>query len=303
MSLAKYLLIVAREDDPEPRHPRHPRVLPPPAGARRLGDRPALPDPDDDRHARLFRPRPEPGLEGRDRRRRPERGGRCRPSCPPACGCPTASATRGSRCPACSRSQGPTYRRRAAGDRARFCRVVRPRRPDPRLPADRDRRRQRVRRADAERNFLWVTFTRSNPAADIDGIGAFIDQKHWGCTGPLVIDARIKPHHAPPLVDDPEIERRVDRPGRARRAVARDLLTQPRLSPYPGLSRLVVSPTGSRRGSAMNDRPSRKPDRRRFMQTTLGLGLCVPLIGRGAPGEEPRAIPRATASSPPGSRC
>ena len=22
-------------------------------------------------------------------------------------------------------------------------------------------------------NFLWVTFTRSNPAADIDGIGAF----------------------------------------------------------------------------------------------------------------------------------
>ena len=55
-------------------------------------------------------------------------------------------------------------------------------------------------------NFLWVTFTRSNPAADIDGIDAFIDQKHWGCRGPLVIDARIKPHHAPPLVDDPEIE-------------------------------------------------------------------------------------------------
>jgi 4-hydroxy-3-polyprenylbenzoate decarboxylase len=61
-----------------------------------------------------------------------------------------------------------------------------------------------------ERNFLWVAFTRSNPAADIDGIGSFLDQKHWGCTGPLVIDARIKPHHAPPLVDDPEIERRVD---------------------------------------------------------------------------------------------
>jgi 4-hydroxy-3-polyprenylbenzoate decarboxylase len=60
------------------------------------------------------------------------------------------------------------------------------------------------------RNFLWVTFTRSNPAADIDGVGAFTTQKHWGCTGPLVIDARIKPHHAPPLVDDPEIERRVD---------------------------------------------------------------------------------------------
>jgi len=65
--------------------------------------------------------------------------------------------------------------------------------------------------ARSERNFLWVTFTRSDPAADIDGIGAFIDKKHWGCTGPLVIDARIKPHHAPPLVDDPEIEHRVDR--------------------------------------------------------------------------------------------
>jgi 4-hydroxy-3-polyprenylbenzoate decarboxylase len=60
------------------------------------------------------------------------------------------------------------------------------------------------------RNFLWVTFTRSNPAADIDGIGAFTHQKHWGCEGALVIDARIKPHHAPPLVEDPAVSRRVD---------------------------------------------------------------------------------------------
>ena len=59
-------------------------------------------------------------------------------------------------------------------------------------------------------NLLWVTFTRSDPAADIDGVGAFIDRKHWGCTGPLAIDARIKAHHAPPLEDDPEVERRVD---------------------------------------------------------------------------------------------
>jgi 4-hydroxy-3-polyprenylbenzoate decarboxylase len=64
--------------------------------------------------------------------------------------------------------------------------------------------------AESVRNFLWVAFTRSDPAADIDGVGAFIDKKHWGCTGALVIDARIKPHHAPPLVDDPAIERRVD---------------------------------------------------------------------------------------------
>ncbi|WZO96726.1 UbiD family decarboxylase [Isosphaeraceae bacterium EP7] len=59
-------------------------------------------------------------------------------------------------------------------------------------------------------NFLWVTFTRSNPAADIDGIRSFSDRKHWGCRGPLVIDARVKSQHAPPLIDDPEIERKVD---------------------------------------------------------------------------------------------
>jgi 4-hydroxy-3-polyprenylbenzoate decarboxylase len=58
-------------------------------------------------------------------------------------------------------------------------------------------------------NFLWVTFTRSNPAADINGIGAFTAQKHWGCHGSLVIDARIKPHHSPPLIEDPEVTRRV----------------------------------------------------------------------------------------------
>lgn len=62
-------------------------------------------------------------------------------------------------------------------------------------------------------NFLWVTFTRSNPAADIDGVGRFTHQKHWGCAGSLVIDATIKPHHAPPLVEDPEITRRVDQLG------------------------------------------------------------------------------------------
>jgi 4-hydroxy-3-polyprenylbenzoate decarboxylase len=59
-------------------------------------------------------------------------------------------------------------------------------------------------------NFLWVTFTRSNPATDIYGIGASVRFKHWGCEGPLVIDARVKPHHAPPLVEDPRVEKRVD---------------------------------------------------------------------------------------------
>lgn len=60
-------------------------------------------------------------------------------------------------------------------------------------------------------NFLWTTFTRSNPAPDICGIGEFTVDKHWGCRGALVIDARAKPHHAPPLIEDPEIECRIDR--------------------------------------------------------------------------------------------
>lgn len=62
-------------------------------------------------------------------------------------------------------------------------------------------------------NFLWVVFTRSNPATDIYGIGGGTACKHWGCSGALIIDARTKPHHAPPLVDDPAIERRVDEMG------------------------------------------------------------------------------------------
>jgi 4-hydroxy-3-polyprenylbenzoate decarboxylase len=59
-------------------------------------------------------------------------------------------------------------------------------------------------------NFLWVVFTRSNPATDIAGIAATTVHKHWGCAGALVIDARRKAHHAPPLVEDPAVTARVD---------------------------------------------------------------------------------------------
>ncbi|MFI5138860.1 MAG: UbiD family decarboxylase [Sphingobacteriales bacterium] len=62
-------------------------------------------------------------------------------------------------------------------------------------------------------NFVWVTFTRSNPSHDIYGINSFTENKHWGCNGPLIIDARIKPHHAPVLEKDPEVEKLVDRMG------------------------------------------------------------------------------------------
>lgn len=60
-------------------------------------------------------------------------------------------------------------------------------------------------------NFLWVTFTRCNPSHDIYGIDSFSTNKHWGCNGPLVIDARIKPHHAPPVEKDPATEKHIDR--------------------------------------------------------------------------------------------
>ncbi|QDU91095.1 4-hydroxybenzoate decarboxylase subunit C [Pirellulimonas nuda] len=59
-------------------------------------------------------------------------------------------------------------------------------------------------------NFAWVAFTRANPAADVYGVGAFTHQKHWGCRGVLVLDARIKPHHAPVLEEDPAVTRRIE---------------------------------------------------------------------------------------------
>jgi len=64
-------------------------------------------------------------------------------------------------------------------------------------------------------NLLWVTFTRSAPASDIEGIESFCHVKHWGCRGSLVIDARTKTYHAHPLEDDPAIEARVDALGAA----------------------------------------------------------------------------------------
>ena len=47
-------------------------------------------------------------------------------------------------------------------------------------------------------NWLWVTFTRSNPANDVYGLNAENRKKHFSCSIPI-IDARIKSHHAPIL--------------------------------------------------------------------------------------------------------
>lgn len=60
-------------------------------------------------------------------------------------------------------------------------------------------------------NHVWVTYTRSNPSHDIHGVDSFTENKHWGCRSSLVIDARIKPHHAPPLITDKKVSAKVDK--------------------------------------------------------------------------------------------
>ncbi|MBC7586973.1 MAG: UbiD family decarboxylase, partial [Chitinophagaceae bacterium] len=59
-------------------------------------------------------------------------------------------------------------------------------------------------------NYLWVTYTRCNPSHDIYGINATTENKHWGCDV-LIVDARIKPHHAPIVEKDPVTEKNIDR--------------------------------------------------------------------------------------------
>ena len=61
------------------------------------------------------------------------------------------------------------------------------------------------------RNYLWVSYTRCNPSHDVYGIDSFTQHKHWGCNGPVVFDARLKPHHAPPVEKDVEVEKKIDR--------------------------------------------------------------------------------------------
>ncbi len=59
-------------------------------------------------------------------------------------------------------------------------------------------------------NFLWVTFTRSNPSHDMYGVNSFTKHKHWGCDN-VIIDARTKPHQAPPLIPDPDVAQNIER--------------------------------------------------------------------------------------------
>ncbi|MCB2290353.1 UbiD family decarboxylase [Clostridium sp. CS001] len=59
------------------------------------------------------------------------------------------------------------------------------------------------------KNFFWATFTRSNPSHDIYGVNSCYENKHWSCDN-MIIDVRIKPHHAPPLIPDSAVERNIE---------------------------------------------------------------------------------------------
>jgi len=60
-------------------------------------------------------------------------------------------------------------------------------------------------------DYVWITYTRSNPSHDIYGVSEVTENKHWGCNGAMIIDARKKPFHAPELKLDTETEKKVAR--------------------------------------------------------------------------------------------
>jgi len=57
-----------------------------------------------------------------------------------------------------------------------------------------------ARAARSDMNFLWTTFTRFEPAADIHAAGRRIVRNQIAYEGPIVIDARLKPGFPKELV-------------------------------------------------------------------------------------------------------
>jgi 4-hydroxy-3-polyprenylbenzoate decarboxylase len=60
-------------------------------------------------------------------------------------------------------------------------------------------------------DYVWITYTRSNPSYDIYGVGEKTENKHWSCDGPMIIDARKKAHHAPELKLSVQTEKSIER--------------------------------------------------------------------------------------------
>ena len=67
----------------------------------------------------------------------------------------------------------------------------------------------RVARSAAD--FLWATWTRFEPAADIHAAATQVNRHHISYSGPVVIDARMKPGYPDELVVRPDIAELVDR--------------------------------------------------------------------------------------------
>lgn len=61
----------------------------------------------------------------------------------------------------------------------------------------------------SEMNFLWTTFTRFEPAADIHAASHRVIRHHITYEPPIVIDARMKPWYPKELTCDPDVARRV----------------------------------------------------------------------------------------------
>jgi len=60
-------------------------------------------------------------------------------------------------------------------------------------------------------NFLWATWTRFEPAADIYAAETKVIRHHLAYSAPIVIDARTKPGFPAELVVRPDIKELVDR--------------------------------------------------------------------------------------------
>lgn len=68
-----------------------------------------------------------------------------------------------------------------------------------------------ARAAASAMNFLWTTFTRFEPAADIHAAGRALVRNQVSLRPPIAIDARLKPGFPKELAGDPEVAARVTR--------------------------------------------------------------------------------------------
>ena len=68
-----------------------------------------------------------------------------------------------------------------------------------------------LRATASEMNFLWTTFTRFEPAADIHAAGQRVLRNHLSYTPPIVIDARMKPWFPKEVECDPDTAALVSR--------------------------------------------------------------------------------------------